>query len=500
MKLRLPTLALSLALLPISAARVFAQAAEVEIEVEAAPTGAPSAATEAVPVAPPAATREELDGLRTQLAALEQRLAASDAAQRESAKLEEARSSDVERAREADQQRSLRERVAKLGVTLSGYIQAQYGQSQLSDDQLLPGGTPLNQDRFSVRRGRLRVMGRWQYARLDFELDASTTRGPTAGVRRAAVGALLPSSDANSPPLLSLQLGLTEIPFGLELQQGQDEILFLERTAGSLAFFPGPIDTGVKLEAAYGPFRAQLAIMNGVPLDDRAGGPSGIDPTRAPDYLGRLGFDTLPSDAVRIAGGASFLTGSGFHPGSDATKPVLQWDDSNGDGVINAGELVAVAGRGAIPSETFDHWAVGADLNVEFRSKLGWTRLFGELTLATNLDRALFVADPVAQGDDVRELSWYAAATQDLTEWAFVGLRYDVYDPNSDFVDNRRGVTIPSDASLTTISPIVGARLPGYGRLTFQYDAVDDKLARDKRGVPTDVKNNQWTLRVQGEF
>jgi len=487
-----------LSLLSSASSQAIAQApAEVEIEVEATP---PSAPAPEVAVAPPAPSREELDALRAQLGTLEQRLAESEARQAEALRSEQRARVEAESARATAEQRTLRERVAKLGVTLSGYVQAQYGQSQLSQDQLLQGGAPLNQDRFAIRRGRLRLAGRWKYARADFELDASTTRGPTASVRRAAVGVLLPNREANALPYLTLQLGLTEIPVGLELQQGQDEILFLERTTGSLAFFSGPIDTGVKLEGAYGPFRAQLAVMNGVPLDDRAGGPSGIDPTRAPDYLGRLGFEVLPLDFLRIAGGASFLTGKGFHAGSDATKPVLQWDDSNADGVINAGELVAVAGRGAIPSESFRHWAVGVDLDFDFRTKLGWTRLYGELLLATNLDRALYVADPISQGGDVRQLNWYVAAIQDLTEWGFVGLRYDVYDPNSDLVDNRRGQSIPADASLRTISPLVGARWEGFGRLTFQYDVIDDKLARDTRGVPTDVKNNQWTLRAQGQF
>jgi hypothetical protein len=75
-----------------------------------------------------------------------------------------------------------------------------------------------------------------------------------------------------------------------------------------------------------------------------------------------------------------------------------------------------------------------------------------------------------------------------------------VYDPNSDVTDNRRGLSVPADVSVKTLSPIVGARWPGVGRLTFEYDWVRDKLARDVRGVPTDLKNNQWTLRLQGEL
>jgi len=346
----------------------------------------------------------------------------------------------------------------------------------------------------------LRLKGRWKYFRTDFEVDASNTRGPSASVRRATISAVLPSSDPDALPYLMLSVGLTEIPLGRELQQGQDQILFLERTTGGLAFFAGPVDTGARLDGAYGPFRAQLAVMNGVPVDDRASGPNSLIPQNRPDFVGRLGFDTLPVDWFKIQGGVSFLTGKGFSPGSDATKSVLQWDDSNGDGAISAGELVAVAGRGAIPSHTFKHWAVAADLYLDARSKLGWGRIYGEVTLATNLDRAQYVADPIANGGDIRELSWYVAGVQDITEYGFVGARYDVYNPNSDLVDTRRGISVPNNASIKTLSPILGARWPGYGRVTFEYDWIKDHLARDKRGVPTDVRNNQWTLRFQGEF
>lgn len=519
---------LSLLLLPGAVlAQAPAPAGEVEIEIEAAPPPtrtpraqpAPAAAAPAAPAAPaatlapdvgapvdavPAATSAEVDALRVELGALSQRLADSETARAEQAKLDEQRRIEADKARDEERaaadKRSLLDRFAKAGVSLSGYIQAQYGQNQISEDQLLPGGAPINQDRFAIRRGRLRLKGRWKYFRTDFEVDASTTRGPTTSVRRASVSGVLPSSYENALPLLVLSVGLTEIPLGRELQQGQDEILFLERTTGSLALFSGPVDTGARLDGAYGPLRAQLAVMNGTPLDDRAGGPNAVDAVRAPDYVGRVGFDTTPLEILRIAGGASFLTGKGFSPGSDATKSVLQWDDSNADGVINAGELVAVAGRGASPSRTFKHWAVAADLDVELRTKLGWTRAYGEVTLASNLDRAFYVADPFLRGNDVRELSWYIALIQDVTQWGFVGARYDVYDPNSDLTDSRRGRSVPADASIKTLSPIIGGRWPGYGRVTFEYDHVKDKLARDVRGVPTDVKNNQWTLRFQGEF
>jgi hypothetical protein len=491
-----------------AASKVEAQATppqdDVEIEVGPAPapgtTPAPASVATPAPAAP-APTSAEVQALREQLTALEARLIAAEArADDREAAQHESEAREKERDAALAEQKGLLAKLAKLGVSISGYVQVQYGQNQLSQDQLQQGGTPYNQDRFAIRRGRLRVNGRWKYVRTDFEIDASTTRGPTASVRRASVSGVLPSRHDGELPYLMLTAGLTEIPIGLELQQGQDEILFLERTTGSLAFFPGPVDTGVKLEGAYGPLRLQAAVMNGAPLDDRAGGPSALDPTRAPDYLVRVGADAQAHPILRVSGGVSFLSGTGFSPGSDATKPTLQFNDGDANGEIGAGEIVSVGGRGAIPSKNFKHWAVGADLSFELKTKAGTSRLYGEVLIAENLDRALYVADPGKEGIDFRELSWYAAFLQDITRFGFVGVRYDVYDPNSDLFDARRGQVVPKDASIKTWSPVAGVRWPGVGRLSFEYDYIKDKLARDVRGVPADVKNNQWTLRLQGQF
>jgi len=51
-----------------------------------------------------------------------------------------------------------------------------------------------------------------------------------------------------------------------------------------------------------------------------------------------------------------------------------------------------------------------------------------------------------------------------------------------------------------TFSPVVGFQVPHRARLLFQYDFIHDALARDAAGVPTDKKNNTWTLRLQGEL
>jgi len=192
--------------------------------------------------------------------------------------------------------------------------------------------------------------------------------------------------------------------------------------------------------------------------------------------------------------------------------------------VLDAGELTAVPGTAATPSQNFDRWAVGLDLGITLETKLlGKSRLYGEVFIAQNADRGVFVADPIATGTNVRELGFYAAFLQDVTRWGIIGFRIDRYDPNSDFLDKRVGKLVPADASLTTLSPLIGLTLPDlvqrpseasprasrpflHGemrsvvRLVFQYDAILDKLARNSSGVPTDLRNDQLTLRLQGEL
>ncbi len=61
------------------------------------------------------------------------------------------------------------------GLVLSGYVQAQYQQSQASQDQLDANGDPLNQNRFLVRRARLRLDRGWEYASATIEVDSNAT-------------------------------------------------------------------------------------------------------------------------------------------------------------------------------------------------------------------------------------------------------------------------------------------------------------------------------------
>jgi hypothetical protein len=131
------------------------------------------------------------------------------------------------------------------------------------------------------------------------------------------------------------------------------------------------------------------------------------------------------------------------------------------------------------------------------QTALGWSWLYGEVSVAQNADRGLFVADPVAASLDSRELGYHIAFVQEITPYVVAGFRADFYDGNSDFIERRRGRAFKQPSTVRTYSPVVGVVLPGRARLTFQYDFIDDTFGRDRRGEPTDLANNQWTLRLQ---
>ncbi len=381
------------------------------------------------------------------------------------------------------------------GLSVGGYLQSQYETHQDSQDQLAQGGALLNQNRFSIRRARVALLGEWTYAAIALEVDGNTTNGPQVDLRKAEAS-LQYRPDRARPPIIMATLGQFDTPFGYELVESPRTRFFMERSTASRAFFPAEPDLGLRLAGALGFFRWTIAATNGEPMGEKSGYGL-VAPKSTPDVLFRFGIDTQPLRDLAIAADVSSLRGKGFHAGSDATSATIQWKDLNEDGVIEPYELVGVPGATATPSSTFDHWAVDLDVRLHYRSWLGVTKVYGEFVLASNLDRGLYLADPTLTGVDQREMGIMAGVTQDVTRWGVVGLRYDYYDPNFDALDNRGGKLLPFSEAITTWSPLVGLVLQDRARLLLQYDAIRNAYARTSVGVPTSLKDDVVTLRLQ---
>lgn len=378
------------------------------------------------------------------------------------------------------------------GPRWDGFAQLQYERREDSRDARGPSGRTLNADGFSLRRARLSVeAARGPFSTL-FELDAGTRRSQPVVPRRVQ-GVF----DAGTH--LRLTVGLTGLPFGDELPFGAERRLFAERTAASRALFPGETDAGVRLSGAFGPLTYDAAVMAGASAQPPEDGRQilGEDPLAAPDWLGRLGFQGT-AGPVQVSAGLSLLSGYGQHAGTPATKAGLVWRDLDEDSTLDAGELTPLPAVAATPSIAFSHWATAADLRVLLTSPVGQTTLFGEAVLASNLDRGALPADPVSTGYDLREFGYGAALTHRCPFGGTLGARLDVYDPDSDLTESRRGDRVPVDASTKTLSAVIGQDFADETwRVTAQFDHIVDHAGRSALGVPTDLSNDRLTLRLQ---
>ena len=385
-------------------------------------------------------------------------------------------------------------------MRVSGFAQVDWiVHNQISQNELNGStGAPLNLDRFTLRRGHLRIEAEHGIVGGALEIDANTTNGPQVRPIEANVSLHWPEKREASLPDLLATLGLLRIPFGYEVQELDYVRPFLERATVLQALFPGEFDLGLRLKAKYRFVDLALAAMNGNPIGNKVF--PDLDPVQTKDLVGRLGVELELFPGVRFQAGASADTGTGFHPGTPATKNILVWQDQNGDGLVEPNEIVAIGGTPATPSLEFHRFALGGDARLLVRiGPLGDLAFRAEVVDGQNIDRGLEVADPVGAGHDLREIGWYVGATQELTKWAMVGARYDRYNPDADASQQRAINLVPVDRSYGTLALMGMLRYEG-ARLLLEYDINTNPLGVAASGVPTTLADNALTLRGQLVF
>jgi hypothetical protein len=474
-----------------------APAAQADEDIEVPATSTPASPTAPLPppaTAAPAQSAQQLEvaGLRARLDALEARVALDPAHPQVR--------DDPPSLPTTSFDGSPYSRSWSRGFLISGYVQGQYQQSQLSQDQLDANGTPLDQNRFLVRRARMRFDRGWDFAFATVEVDGNNVNGLAFGLRRAEASLLWRAEAREAPPLAVLTIGLTDIPFGYELFEPNRTRVFLERTTASRALFPGDTDFGARVSGAVGFFRYAIGAYDGTPVPDSQPSAAGYDPTSEKDILARFGAETQPARDLGVSGGVSLLKGTGFSPGTTATQNSLQWQNTNQNGTVVPQDIVGLPAQAATPSKTFSRWAIGLDLEGRLRTPIGRGLLYGEVYVAQNYDRGLLLANPAATGANLREVGWYVGYLQEITRYAVVGLRVDAYNPNGDATTLLGGTLLPIDQTITTWSPLLGLVLPDRARLMFEYDHILNHEGLDARGVPADLREDQWALRLQVEM
>ncbi len=385
-------------------------------------------------------------------------------------------------------------------VVVSGYAQVDWViYNQASQNEInYATNTPLNQDRFTLRRGHVRFSSEQRYLSGALELDANTTNGAQVRPINVEVGAHWPEHEAANSPQFSLSAGLIRIPFGFEVQEQDYVRPFLERSTAARAFFPGEFDLGARFQAKFQFLSLSVAVMNGHPIADRVF--PALAPSAKKEIVGHFGTHSELAPGVVFEAGISADTGSGFHEGSPTTKDQLVWRDDNGDGQVGPTEIQVIAGSSAPPSQEFHRFALGADarLGIQFGPDARG-ELRAEIVRASNLDRAVEPADPLGSGHDLRELGWYLGVTQEVTRWGLLGIRYDHYDPDQDANEQRVTLVVPRDRSYGTLALLAMLRY-GEGRLSFEYDRNRNALGRSANGTPTSLASDALTVRAQLRF
>lgn len=387
------------------------------------------------------------------------------------------------------------------GLTLSGFMQNDFYVKQTSEDQLnISTGAPLNDNRFTIRRARLRGAIDRRYLAAVLEIDANTTSGPQVRPMNMEATVKLPGDPV---PYIAGTVGIFKIPFGYEVGQADYNRLFAERSNMERAFFPGEYDLGVKVGGGWRFVRYVLAIQNGEPMGESTF--PARDPNAAKDVTGRLGMTSPLAETVDIQAGFSGLVGKGLHKGTAPTKPTATWQDRNEDGRYTTGELIVSPGSSGLPSQNFSRYALGADLLLSVQTApLGKTTVYAEIEWAKNLDRGYLIADPYGPlGRDMRERGYYLALVQDLGKYVQAGVRYDYYDPDQDSTDRVAATVLLSSQAVSTVALAAAVRLKIGGltnRLLAQYDINRNHSGRDQAGLTTNLASNVFTLRAEAVF
>jgi hypothetical protein len=393
----------------------------------------------------------------------------------------------------------LRPVVGKLGwqIDLDAFVQVDavpYAAASL--DEVSPStGAPLNQQTISVRRGLFRAIAKKDDFRVLLEVDASTASGsPNATVFEAMLG-WSPSERVD------LEAGLMLIPFGAATPINARYRDFMEQPTFLRAFFPGDRDTGASASGAYGALRWSIAAMNGAPTKDAQW--KGADPSSSYDAIGRIGGEiALPSlgGRPRFVAGVSALSGAALHAGTPPTKDRLVWVDENMDGIVQPTELQVIPGQPGTPSQTFHHAALGADASASWCLQwAGEGRAFFEAAIATNLDRAVYYADPITTARDLRELGYMLGVVQHVTRHALVGARYDFYDADRDATAPLGTTLVGVHRQFSTLA-LLAAGMRGTLRLSVEYDLARNPLGLSTNGVPVTRADDRLIVRAQGEF
>jgi hypothetical protein len=382
---------------------------------------------------------------------------------------------------------------------ISGYLQPQYQVVQSKGARSFGGGDfPTNSNsRFTLRRGRLRL----DYQHLNkknqvalhfvFQFDG-TERG---FFTRDFWGRFF----ENKWQLFSFTTGIFARPFGYELNLGSGDrespergrmsqlLMRVERDLGAMiSFEPRSEDNKLKF------LKIDAGFFNGQGLN------ATTDYDSYKDFIARASFKKLPlNKKLSVTGGVSYFNGGLFQN----TKYSYSIAHEASGKIFIVDSSLSNVGRKA-PRQYY-----GADMQWKFKHVRGTTELRGEYWWGKQTASAGSSETPPALLNEpyyVRKFNgafFYLLHHIDTKHQ--VGLKYDLYDPNSDISGNDIGKsgsnTTDADIKFSTFSVGYNYYINPHLKLMVWYDIINNEDT-GLANYTGDIKDNLLTTRLQFRF
>ncbi|MDD5674193.1 MAG: hypothetical protein PHC61_08525 [Chitinivibrionales bacterium] len=404
--------------------------------------------------------------------------------------------------------------LAKLKI--SGYIQSQfqYGDTMgISTNKSMggPGSFGIGvQDRFQVRRGRLKTTydNSWSKYVLQLDLTPGNGTGGLAVIKEVYLAVKEPWLKT-----FALNAGVHMRPFGFELplSSGDRESPEMSRIIQTL--FPGEYEIGasVDMAAPEGPlsmFTLSAGAFNGTKPDYVA-----IENDDNKDAIGRLGIKLPMKEAgIELDGGFSAYVGK-----------VTNTDTTGGTGVeyeMSGGNFVKTTGTKNV---NYDRQYLGGDAQFYYDVPfIGGMTLRGEYIAGKNPgDKTSAPYIPAAAASPNGSLyernfaGGYIYYVQNIMTPLQLVFKFDWYDPNTDLAGSKINNAFVTDAvnkavgdgdiAWTTIGFGAIYHWDGNVKFLLYYEMPkNETVASDVTGAmakyKTDITDNVLTFRVQYKF
>lgn len=373
-------------------------------------------------------------------------------------------------------------------IKITGYLQTQFQQTQSQGVSSFSGGdfAENSNNRFIIRRGRLKIDRVDKYSSIVFQLDATQN-----GVNLMDGFIQLYHPDYKQ---FHFTAGLFNRPFGYSIVYSSGYRDFPERARVFQTIMPRERDIGGML--TYQPLKflsGDLAVVNGSGLYAR-------DYDSKKDIIGNISFkfDSLSGKRLHLGFGGSFYKGS-------VRNNTESYYTANGNGFIKNTDP---SYKGANLKRNY----FGGNIQLEYLHPLGTTTLKAEYvtgtqpgvaasgTITGNVASQSFTTQPLTDLYLRKFSGYYIWFTQQILQTKFNALiAYDVYDPNRKLSEKEIGLNNNTTAGDIRFSTL------GYGftylmSTRVKFTAYNERVKNSPTQLESyknDIKDDVFTIRLQ---